>query len=158
MSLERQAIEMDVRFLAELEEVIAAIVQQRNPVEGDLIEQRPSIEVGGKREQRVQERVALRSETDHRIRKHGEVRTDRSIQTEAACAVEEDGLVADRDHDRGRARCRRPRARRAPAECSSSSGGSKCTGVRITTYSVAARHDHAASSAAVRRKRAACRR
>src|SRR4029453_3914344 len=48
MSLEREAIEMNVCFLPEFEQAIAAVVQQRDPVDRNLIEERTTMDVGGK--------------------------------------------------------------------------------------------------------------
>ena len=89
-----------MRFLSELEEVVAAVVQHGNPIERHLVERRPPIELAGKGEQRIEKRGTLGKRPHHRIRKHHEVRPDRAVQTESALVIGEHRFVADGHHQR----------------------------------------------------------
>src|SRR6202022_5128124 len=93
MARERDPLERDNRLLPQFEEMIAAIVQQRNPVRRNLVEQRTSIDSRRESKQRVEERRALGGGADDRIGEHREVRTDSAIEAEAAVLVEEHRLV-----------------------------------------------------------------
>ena len=59
MALERDLRERHVGFFSELEKIVAAIVEHRNPIERDLIERWTSIELARKCEQRVEKCGAL---------------------------------------------------------------------------------------------------
>jgi hypothetical protein len=59
VTLERDVCEHHVRFLSQLEEVVAAVVEHWNPVERHLVERRTPIELARKRKEGVEERRAL---------------------------------------------------------------------------------------------------
>ncbi len=101
-AVERDAVEVDVRLLAELEEDVAAVVQRRNPLERDLIEDRRAIELAGEREEGVQEIAPLAGGAHGGIGEHREVRPGRPVQADAALIVEERCLVAVGHHQERR--------------------------------------------------------
>ena len=101
MAVERDALERHEGFFAQLEEGVPAIVQGRNPVEGDLVEDRSSIDLRSVIEQRIEQAVALVGTGHDGIREHHEVGADRPVETEAAIVEPEHRLVAvGHRHDR----------------------------------------------------------